>query len=269
MDMPRTIAVVNPKGGSGKTTTAVNLACCLAEAGQPTLLVDMCAQPDATWWCGVGDGGAGLAEVLTQGRDLLEIACPGIKTGMDLVPSSAWLIGAEQKLVQTPGAELVLRERLGALPADRWTYIVIDCPPGWGRLTVVAMAAAQEIIIPVEAHVLGLTSLARLFELVEMVQRQHNAELRIAGVLACRVDARSPHSLDAVELLRAHVGPLAFETVIREHASLAEAPSFNHAIIDYDERSTGTEDFRALADELPAKLGSTPSSELFFELTQK
>jgi chromosome partitioning protein len=162
----------------------------------------------------------------------------------------------------------VLRERLAAVPADRGDYIIIDCPPGWGRLTVCALTAAHEIIIPVEAHVLGLTSLPRLFELVELVKKQHNAGLRIAGVLACRVDARCLHSIETVELLRAHVGPLAFETVIREHASLAESPSSNQSIFDYDERSTGTEDFRALIAELLVKSGNTSAAELVFQLTQ-
>ncbi|MBV9455126.1 MAG: ParA family protein [Rubrobacter sp.] len=246
----RTIAVVNQKGGSGKTTTAVNLAAALGERKRRVLLLDLDPQHSATDWFGLHDGYKGIFSVFAENGNLLDIITPSSVAGVDLVPSSSWLVGVEKFLAGEVGAETILHRKLATLQKSRWDYALIDCPPTLGVLTINALVAAQEVLVPVEAHVMALSGLAQLIETVELVQERLNPELRITGILPCRVDARTRHAQEVVEQLRERFEKLVYRSAIRENVRVAEAPSFSLPITLYDERSYGAADYRALAEEV-------------------
>lgn len=245
----RTLAIAMQKGGSGKTTTAVNLAAALAERGQRVLVVDIDPQANATSWFGVTDVGKGIFTCLCENGSIEGVLRNTETLGVDLAPSSTWLVGAEKTLAHEIGAETLLRRRLRSLK-ERWDMVLIDTPPTLGVLTVNALVAADAVLIPVEAHVLALNGLAYLLRTVEAVRERLNEGLGLAGLVACRVDARTRHALEIVEELRKRFPKETFRTVIRENIRLAEAPSFGQPITLYDPKSSGAEDYRALADEL-------------------
>jgi len=249
----RTISVVNQKGGSGKTTTAVNLAAALGEKGRRVLLLDLDPQHSATDWLGLHNGYKGVKgvfSVFTENGNLLDVVSNTSVAGVDVVPSSSWLVGVEKFLAGEVGAETILRRNFEALQGGHWNYALIDCPPTLGVLTVNALVATSEVLVPVEAHVMALSGLAQLIETVELVQERLNPGLRITGILACRVDARTRHAQEVVEQLRERFGKLVYKSVIRENVRVAEAPSFSMPITVYDQRSYGAADYRALAEEV-------------------
>lgn len=246
----RTVAVTNQKGGSGKTTTAVNLAAAIGERGKRVLVVDLDPQASASAWLGVRDGGKGLFEVLTDNGNLLDLVRKTDAEGVDLAPSSPWLMGVEKALAGEVGAETILRRRVGRLPGDRWDFVLFDCPPSLGLLAVSALVAAGEVLVPVEAHVMALAGLASLLQTVERVRDRLNPELAVSAILACRVDARTNLSKDVVDRLRERFGDLVLKAVVRENVRLAEAPSFGKPITAYDPRSAGAEDYREVAGEI-------------------
>jgi chromosome partitioning protein len=245
----RTVAVAMQKGGSGKTRTTVNLAAALAEKGKRVLVVDVDPQANATSWFGVRDPGKGVFAALCENGSLSDILVRTGTEGVDLVPSSAWLVGAEKALAGEVGAETLLRRRLRAV-ADSYDAALIDTPPTLGVLTVGALVAADEVLVPVEAHVMALNGLAQLLQTVDAVRDRLNEGLRILGVAACRVDMRTRHSQEVVDELRKRFPAETFRTVIRENVRLAEAPSFDQPVTAYDTRSAGAEDHRALAAEV-------------------
>jgi chromosome partitioning protein len=245
----RTIAVTNQKGGSAKTTSAVNLAAALGEKGHRVLVIDLDPQASASAWLGVRDGGKGLLEVFTGEGRLEDIVVQTSAENVDLVPSSAWLANAEKALAGEPGAETVLRRAVARLE-DRWDFCLIDCPPALGLLTIAALTAADEVIVPLEVSAMALAGLAGLTRTVELVADRLNPGLSIAAVLACRVDGRTNLSKDVVESLRASLGSKVMKTVVRENVRLREAWSFGQPITVYDPRSAGAEDYRAAAAEL-------------------
>lgn len=246
----RTLAVTNQKGGSGKTTSAVNLAAALGELGESVLLLDLDPQASASAWLGVPDGGRGLLEVLTDNRSLVDLVVETGAAGVDLVPASSWLVGADRALAGEPGAEAVLRRAVSRLPRSRWTYLLVDCPPSLGLLAVSALVACREVLVPVEARVMALAGLAGLVQTVERVRDRLNPELELAGIVACRVDARTRLSGEVVDRLRQRFGPLVFRSTVRESVRLAEAPSFHKPVTLYDPKGSGSADYRAVAREL-------------------
>jgi len=252
----RTIACVNQKGGSGKTTTAVNLAAALGERGQHVLLIDLDAQASASSWLGITDTGRGLLDMFAGGAEARSLVRETSAPNVDIIPSSAWLVGVEKALAGEVGAETILRSKLGALAnalPSRWDVVLLDCAPSLGILTVNALAAVREVLVPVEAHVMALSGLAQLLQTVSVVQERLNPELEIAGIVACRVDARTRHSQEIVAQLRERFGPVVYRTAIRENIRLAECPSFGQPITQYDSRSAGAHDYRALAEEVQAQ----------------
>lgn len=244
----RVVAVANQKGGTGKTTTAVNLAAVLGELGRRVLVLDLDPQGSATEWLGARPGGPGAWGLLVEDAPLDGVIQATALPGVDLVPASPWLVGAERALAGTVGAEVILRGRL-AHTRDRWDYVLIDCPPTLGLLTVMALAAAHRVLAPVEAHVMALAGLARLIQTVELVRERLNPDLRWSGFLLCRVDARTRHAAEVAEKLREYFPDQVFRTVIRENVRLAECFSFKKPITLYDPRAPGAEDFRALGRE--------------------
>ena len=241
----RILAITNQKGGSGKTTTAVNLAAALGEKGRRVLLVDLDPQASATAWLGVKDAGRGIYDVFTNNKTIESITLNTSNTGVTVAPASAWLVGVEKALAGEVGTETLLKRAIGKL--KNYDYVILDCPPSLGLLTINALTAARELLIPVEAHVLALAGLAQLLETMEKVKERLNPTLAIAGILACRVDHRTRHAQDIEEQLRKRFGRQVYAATIRENIRLAEAPSFGQAILQYDSSSSGAADYRALA----------------------
>ena len=245
----RTIAVTNQKGGSGKTTSAVSLAAALGEKGQKVLLLDLDPQASASSWCGVKDGGKGLLEVFTGNGSLSDIVCETAVPGVSVVPSSSWLMGVERALMGEVGAETILRKAVLRLPKT-WDFVLVDCPPALGLLSVSALVAVREVLVPVEASAMALGGLASLLHTVERVRDRLNPDLHISAILVCRVDTRTNLSRDVVERLRSRFGDLVLQAVVRENVRLRESWSFSEPITIYDTKSTGAEDYRAAAEEL-------------------
>lgn len=251
----RIIAIVNQKGGSGKTTTSVNLAATLAVSGRRVLLVDLDPQYSATQWMDISDVGRGVFDLLADPENtpteslIRSTPCENVS----IIPSSSWLVGAEKAMAGEPGAEQCLREKLGELADKPFDYILIDCPPTLGVLTVNALNAARELLVPVECHVMGLHGLAQLMKTVDLVKKRLNPDLKICGIVACRVDRRTRHGKEVVEILRERFAAETLKTEIRENIRLAECPSQGVPITMYAPNSPGAEDFKSLAKELIAQ----------------
>lgn len=248
----KTLAVTNQKGGSGKTTSAVNLAAALGERGLRVLLVDLDPQASASAWLGVQDGERGLLDVFTSNVHLSDVVVPTPAAGVELVPSSSWLASAEKSLAGEPGAELVFRKALRRLPS-RWDYVLVDCPPALGLLTVSALSAVEEVLVPVELSPMALAGVARLVETVDLIRDRLNPDLELAHVLACRVDLRTNLARDVVQALRDGFREKVMDAVVRESVRIREAWAFGQPLTTYDPLGSGAEDYRAVAAELVAR----------------
>jgi chromosome partitioning protein len=254
----RAIAISNKKGGSAKTTTTVNLAAALAEQGRKVLIVDLDEQYNATTWCDpVGfnpaTGDRGVFDLFAdRSKQIEDLIYPTNTTDVSIVPSSHWLAGIDKALSQEPGSEQILKLKLRNLQAHRFSHLLFDCPPTMGLMTVNALNAATEVIIPMEAAVLNLNGLAQILGYVEMVRERLNPEVRVSGILGCRYDGRKNRCKDVMSKVRERFPELVFKTVIRENTKLSEAPS--HApILAYDPVGAATEDYRQLANEILAQ----------------
>ena len=257
----RRIAVLNQKGGVGKTTTTVNLAAALAAEGHRTLVLDLDPQAHATLHLGLlpGRSGPSLYEVLTQGVPL-EKARREVAPNLFVCGSHIDLAGAELELLSTVGREMILRDQLDADPGP-YDFVLMDCPPSLSVLTLNALCAAKEVLIPLQAHFLALHGLSKLLETVHLVSKRVNRDLRVAGVLLCLYDAGTRLGGEVIDDLDSFFGTKKavnlpwtnaklFRTRIRRNIRLAECPSFGQSIFQYAPSSRGAEDYASLAAEL-------------------
>ncbi len=249
--MARVIAVANQKGGVGKTTTCVNLACALADANRRVLLLDLDPQGNATMGCGVDARAASptLADVLLGEAVLTQARVKLPEFKFDLVPGNADLTAAEVRLMDMLAREAKLRDALGTIQAD-YDYILIDCPPSLNMLTVNALTAASGVLIPMQCEYYALEGLTSLLETIEQIRRAVNPGLELEGLLRTMVDSRNNLSNEVSLQLTEHFGDKVYRTVVPRNVRVAEAPSHGEPVIRYDRASRGAIAYLGLAGEM-------------------
>ena len=257
----RRIAILNQKGGVGKTTTTVNLAAALANEGHKTLVLDLDPQAHATLHLGLqpGRSGPSLYDVLAQGLPIAK-ARHKVAPNLYVCGSHIDLAAAEVELINTVGREMILRDQLEA-DEESFDYVLMDCSPSLGILSINALCAAREVIIPLQAHFLALQGLSKLLDTIQLVSRRVNRDLKVAGVVLCLYESGTRLGNEVIEDLQQYFnGPRKvnapwadarlFKTRIRRNIRLAESPSFGQSIFQYSPTSRGAEDYASLAAEL-------------------
>ncbi|MDQ3521782.1 MAG: AAA family ATPase [Gemmatimonadota bacterium] len=260
--MSRIIAIANQKGGVGKTTTATNLGACLAVAEKRTLIIDTDPQGNATSGLGIvkDDLERSIYDVLTDNVPLADVIIPEVYFPyLDVVPATRDLVGVEVELVQRRGREGILRAALEPI-RDRYEYILIDCPPSLGLLTLNTLAAADAVLIPIQCEFYALEGLSQLLNTVRIVQRTVNPKLQIEGVLLTMYDSRLNLSKQVADEAKEYFGAQVYRTRIPRNVRIAEAPSFGKPIVLYDILSAGAQSYLSLAREVIGQNGR-PATE--------
>ena len=252
--MAQIISVANQKGGVGKTTTTVNLGACLASLGKRVLLVDMDAQGNATSGVGIRkpDVTQDIYDVLVNELPISKATLVTEHENLSIVPATLQLAGAEIELTSMMARESRLKSSLAEVN-EQYDYILIDCPPSLGHLTINSFTASDSILIPVQCEYYALEGLSQLLNTVRLVQKHFNPELEIEGVLLTMYDARTNLGNEVVEEVRKYFREKVYETIIPRNIRLSEAPSHGMPIIDYDPRSRGAEVYQALAKEVVSR----------------
>ena len=251
--MSRMIAVANQKGGVGKTTTSINLSACLAEKGKKVLLVDMDSQGNTTSGLGLEKNELEntiyevLRDEVSINDAIIEIEdCFG---NLSLIPANRNLAGAEIELITAENMQYILKEKLAPI-RDQYDFIILDCPPALGMLTVNAMTASYSVLVPIQCEFYALDGLSQLIYTIELIQKNLNPNLYIEGVVFTMFDARTNLSLQVVENVKDNLNQNIYKTIIPRNVRLAEAPSHGLPINLYDKKSSGSEAYKLLADEV-------------------
>lgn len=249
--MPKIVAIANQKGGVGKTTTSINIAASLAICGKATLLVDIDPQANATSGLGVQtkDLTVSVYECLIHGGNAQAAIVPSSLDNLKVLPATADLAGAEVELIQVESRELALKRALDPIRAQ-FDYILLDCPPAFGLLTINALATASSVLIPMQCEYYAMEGLGRLMASVDRVRRSLNAELDLEGIVLTMYDARNTLSRQVAEEVRAHFGDKVFKAVVPRNVTLAEAPSYGRPAVLYNASSSGAQAYLEVTKEL-------------------
>lgn len=252
--MARILSISNQKGGVGKTTTTINLAAALAKAGQKVLVVDLDAQGNASSGLGYprADVTMGIYDVLMEYRDVDSVLMPTALDGLQLLPASRDLVGAEVELVDEPNRERKLRKVLN-LVRERYDWVLIDCPPSLGLLTLNALVASDSVLIPLQAEYYAMEGLGELLRTIQNVRRSLNRDLRREGIVITMVDGRNRLCREVERQAREVLGTEVFTTTIPRNVRLGEAPSHGKSIVEYAPSSSGAQAYIDLGDELLAR----------------
>ena len=249
--MSRTIAIANQKGGVGKSTTAINLSACLAEAGKKVLTIDIDPQGNTTSGLGIDKDSQEVTvyELLIGECELEDCLISTEFKNLSLIPSDVDLAGAEIELIGIDNKEYVLKEKIDQI-RDQYDFIIIDCPPSLNMLTINAMTTADTVLVPIQCEYYALEGLSQLMHTIDLVQQRLNPDLEIEGIVFTMYDARTNLSLQVVENVKNNLQQSIYKTIIPRNVRLAEAPSHGLPINVYDSRSAGAESYRLLAEEV-------------------
>ncbi len=258
--MGKVIAIANQKGGVGKTTTSVNLAAALGVLEKKVLLIDADPQANASSGLGIDieEVNAGTYELLEHEEEAKNVVVKTNSPNLDIIPSHIDLVAVEVELVNKPKREYMLKQAIKDI-RDEYDYVIIDCAPSLGLITLNALTAADSVIVPIQCEYFALEGLGKLLNTIKNVQKIHNEDLNIEGLLLTMYDARLKLSNQVVDEVKKHFGDMVFNTVIQRNVRLSEAPSFGESILDYDATSKGAVNYLNLADELIAK--NTPKED--------